>query len=189
MSVIGQTPVAMPGSDVIREGSYVTKGQTLFVINDYKKVWVMLASAAIYPVGAAVQLISEQQTDSVIIGSIDFVEPVFSAGQKFSNYRVYLDNAERRLTLNALINAQVVSDADARLELPASCILTLGKRKIVWLKTGITTGGSGIFEAHDVTTGSSSSCQIEITSGLTVNDEVARNAGFMIDSQSLIKSE
>ncbi len=189
MNVIDQTQVAVQGSDIIREGSYVTKGQTLFVINDYKKVWVMLASPAIYPVGTAVQMISEQQIGTVINGSIDFVEPVFSAGQKFSNYRVYLDNAERKLTLNTLITAQVISQRDTRLELPASCVLALGQRKIVWLKTGTTSGGSGIFEAHNVTTGSTSGGQIEIISGLTVNDEVARSAGFMIDSQSLINAE
>ncbi|TND07199.1 MAG: cusB [Bacteroidetes bacterium] len=187
MSQPGQTAIAPQSSGVIREGGYIIKGQTLFLLNDFKKAWVILSSGgAAFPLHAPVRLSNEQWKDSIISGTIGLVEPVFSKGQKFTSYRVYLDNPGRALLLNSLVTAQVVSDAGEGMELPVSSVLSLGQRKIVWVRTGKTNEGSSVFEARTITTGAENGERIKITGGLTVQDEVALDAGFMTDSQTLI---
>lgn len=187
MGVSGSQSPAMQTQGEIREGSYVVKGQTLFVINDVNKVWVMLSTGVTsFPVGTPVKLCAQQLKDTTINASIGFVEPVFASGQKFTSYRIYVDNPKQTLLLNSLVSAQIASGTKQRLELPASSVLSLGERKIVWVRSGFTSGGAGIFEAREVTVNKLPGANIEITSGLTSDEEVALNAGFMVDSQSII---
>lgn len=190
MPSVGENKGSINNQGVIREGGYVVKGQTLFVMNDFRKVWVMLYSNdATFQTGTAIKLTSEQWKDRVIDATIDFVEPTYSGGQKFNSYRVYLDNPNQELLVNSLITAKIQSVKKEILELPASCVLSLGNKKIAWVKTGQTQGGSNIFEVREVVTRNLPDGKIEIITGLTDDDEVAVSAGFLTDSQSLIKTE
>lgn len=186
----GENKDAINSQGIIREGGYVVKGQTLFVMNDFRKVWVLLYSNdASFQAGTAIKLTSEEWKDSIIDATIDFVEPTYSGGQKFASYRVYLDNPDQGLLVNSLVTAKIQSAKKQILELPASCVLSLGNRKIAWVKTGQTEGGSNIFEVREVITRNLPDGKIEIITGLTSDDEVAVSAGFLIDSQSLIQTE
>ena len=62
--------------------------------------------------------------------------------------------------------------------------MDLGKRKIVWVKTS-----DKIFQARNVVIGNDINGFTEIYSGITEKDEIAKDAGYMIDSESLIKSQ
>ena len=183
----GQQTIALPDEGIIQEGSYIAKGQTLFVINDFRRVWVMLSSSESgYAAGTPLKLSSELWKDSILDAQIGFTEPIFADGHKYTSYRVYLDNPDHKLLLNSLVTARVQLPGRTRLELPASCVLSLGNRKIVWVKSGVTDGGTNIFETREVTVNQLPGDRVEITSGLSVNEEVALAAGFMIDSQSFI---
>lgn len=186
----GERKSAINSQGIIREGGYVVKGQTLFVMNDFRKVWVLLYSNdATFRSGTAIKLTSEQWKDSIIEATIDFVEPTYSRGQKFTGYRVYLDNPVQGLLVNSLVKARIQPAKKQILELPATCVLSLGNKKIAWVKTGQTQGGNNIFEAREVITRNLPDGKIEIITGLTGGDEVAVSAGFLTDSQSLIQPE
>lgn len=178
-------------SDQIREGAYITKGQTLFIVNDARQVWAILSvgidSQTELQKGSSTTLYPEGQADS-IHARIDLVEPIYETKQRFSQVRIYLDNQERKLKINSLIKSKFLVQSDA-LTIPLSSVYDLGSRKIVWVKTDTTATGIGLFEARTVMIGMTSYNLIEIINGLQGDEEIALNAGYMLDSESILREK
>ncbi|MEO7992667.1 MAG: efflux RND transporter periplasmic adaptor subunit [Chryseolinea sp.] len=176
-------------SDQIREGAYITKGQTLFVVNDARHVWVILSfdidSQRGLKIGSSITLYPEGQLDS-IKAKIDLAEPIYQNKQRFAQARIYLDNPHRKLKINSLVRSKVVVQSDA-LSIPLSSVYDLGSRKIVWVKTDTTSTGIGLFEPRTVITGMSSDNSIVIINGLQGDEEIALDAGYMQDSESILR--
>ena len=175
--------------DQIKEGSYVSKGRVLFVINDLKEVWAMAAFAS--KDGSKLQHGSKAKVKSELIGfpvnaAISFIEPFYQSGQKFIQARIYLNNNRQQFKVGSLISVEISEELKA-LSIPGSAVLDLGWRKIVWVIKGITKGGNKFFEARSIATGSEAGEYVQVISGITEKDEIAKDAGFMIDSESLIK--
>ncbi len=182
------TGASVVSTGQIREGMYVNKGQTLFVVNDFRLVWALLSvnisSQVQLKKGVPVTLYSEVQKDS-INANIDLVEPVYEDKQRFVRARIYLDNPGRIFKINSFIKGKFSVQANA-LTVPLSSVYDLGSRKIVWVKTGITSSGVGLFEPHVVTVGMTLDNRIEIISGLKGDEEIALDAGYMLDSESIL---
>ncbi len=172
----------------IREGMYVTKGQTLFVVNDCRQVWAILSvnisSQVQLKKGVLVTLYSEVQVDSVN-ARIDLVEPTYQDKQRFAQARIYLDNPRRIFKINSLIKGKISIQAQA-LTVPLSAVYDLGSRSIVWVKTGVTSNGIGLFEPRLVMKGVTSNNLVEIINGLQGNEEIVLDAGYMLDSESIL---
>lgn len=186
---------AMPAAsdEPVREGAYVTAGQTLFWINDLREVWGILSVENLNPdelhINDSVMVVSEIMPEQTIKTVMRFVEPQFSPGQKFVQVRVYLSNPAYKMRINSLLDATLYSRARQMLTLPASSILYLGTREAVWKKVGRTEGGSGIFQIQFVKTRPGSKDSIVILEGLTTEDEVALDAGYLMDRESLVKPQ
>ncbi len=175
----------------IREGMYINKGQTLFIVNDCRQVWAILSvnisSQVQLKKGVPVTLYSEVQADS-INAKIDLVEPVYQDKQRFTQARIYLDNPGRTLKINSFIKGKISIQSQA-LSVPLSSVYDLGSRKMVWVKTGMTSDGIGLFEARIVFTGMTSDKVIEIVSGVKGDEEIALDAGYMLDSESILNEK
>ncbi|MBI4947008.1 MAG: efflux RND transporter periplasmic adaptor subunit [Bacteroidetes bacterium] len=177
----------------IREGGYVSKGKTLFKVNDLKEVFGIIliddSHSSEIKVGTEVEITSELDKDNTIKGKINLIEPVLQNVQKFLSARVYLKNEPGLLKINSLLTAKIKFVKTKQLFIPNSSILFLGGRIIVWLKTGEAQKGKYLFQVRDISIGSSQGNVTEILSGLTDKDEIALDAGYMIDRESLIKSK
>ena len=68
-------------------------------------------------------------------------------------------------------------------------MLFLGKRKIVWVLKEKTAGNNKIYEARDVIIGLTYNGMVEIKNGLNIKEEIALDAGYLLDRESLIKPE
>ena len=66
---------------------------------------------------------------------------------------------------------------------PADAVIIAGKRAVVWVKAG-----DGMFEAHNVQIGNRFGDKYQILSGLKEGDEIATTGGFLIDSESQLKT-
>lgn len=189
---MGSAPMGSPGGQV-REGAYVSTGQTLFWINDLRQVWGILSVDNLHQhrlsLRDSTEVISELAPESPFHTTIRFIEPIYTSGQKFVQARVYLPNNNMKLRVNSLLQASIHPKAGNLLTLPASSILYLGGRQAVWKKTGQTAGGSHVFEIHFVSLGPVSQGHVVVLEGLKADDEVALDAGFLIDRESLIKPE
>lgn len=189
------TPQSMPANQMqsagkITEGGYVTKGQTLFVMNDCKEVYAIVAfdanDEAEIKIGAAVK-IKSHLSDENINGNISFIEPAFKEGQKFIQVRVYLQNESLKLKINSIVNAELESTGKY-LVVPSSSVLSLGNRKFVWRKKANAPNGNKVLLATEVVIGKEADGYSQIIFGIAEQDEIAKDAGYLLDSESLIKT-
>ncbi|HXH17494.1 MAG TPA: efflux RND transporter periplasmic adaptor subunit [Chitinophagales bacterium] len=173
----------------IREGDYVSEGQTLFMVNDFAEVWALASfdvGGQVITAGTPVTIMSESAPEKTFEGKINLVEPVFESGQKFTRARIYIKNEKGILKPNAYVTVTQNKEMEA-LTIPLSSVFDLGKRKVVFVKIGKTKEGIGIFEARWIKPGMAAGDRIQVIEGLTGSDEIAKDAGYLIDSESLLR--
>jgi Cu(I)/Ag(I) efflux system membrane fusion protein len=168
----------------LKEGMYVTKGQTLFMIMNHHKAW---AALQIFPneqgsvkKGDTVKIVPETDTPAVINGTIDFIEPLFRKNSKTLTARVYFHNMDM-LTIGSQVTANIYTSAKHGLWLPQSSVLTLGVNEVTFLKSGKD------FTVHKITAGIRVNDKVQILSGLNSTDTVAANAQYLMDSESFMR--
>lgn len=170
--------------DLIREGNYVSTGQTLFKVVNTSALRVELnlptSQSGSVKTGDEVSLdLGNGFTEK---GKVDFVQPFFSEGEEFLKVRVYLNNSQQ-LRIGQLVAATIRLKETEALWLPKEAALDMGLEKIVFVKE------REVFRPKKVITGVQTNGSIEIRQGLSSSDEVAVNAQYLVDSESFIKSK
>lgn len=180
-------------SGPVREGAYVSAGQTLFWINDLREVWGILSVDNLHQdeiaLNDSVIIVSELTSDKPMKTIVRYIEPQYVAGQKFIQLRVYLLNTANSLPINSLLEATIYPKTKESLTLPSTSILYLGSRQAAWKKVGQTEEGTYILEIQFVRLGTVSQGRVIVLSGLKADDEVALDAGYLMDRESLVKPE
>lgn len=171
-------------SELLRAGDYVTTGQVLFKVVSGAALRVELDLPA-----ALASAVSQHDTVTLDLGngqvrqgSIDLIQPFFSADEEFVKVRVYLENRQD-LRVGQLVNATLHFNTPETLWLPREAVLYLGGDRIVFVKK------DSRFISKKVTTGIQANGKIAVTQGLASADEVASNAQYMVDSESFIKDQ
>ncbi len=175
----------------IREGVYVNKGEILFSVNDLQNVWAIISVSSEFhssiQVNSQVKIISELFSDKSLSGKVALTEQTFEDNkQRFVRIRIDLPNAKGELKINSLVTAEIPVAAKGNFQIPVSSVYRSGLNTFVWVKTGTTQYGTGIFLLRKVTTGSVANGNITIISGLSANDEVAEHAGYLTDSETFL---
>jgi membrane fusion protein, copper/silver efflux system len=186
-----KTPV--PSDSQLREGNYVTAGQTLFYINDLQNVWAIVSFPSDYhpdvKVSKEVKITSELFPDKILKGKIALKEQTFEDNnQQFVRVRIELPNSKNELKINSLVTAEITLDVIEGIQIPISAVYRTGLHAFVWVKMGTTKKGSGIFSLREVKIGTKSNTMITITGGLSVDEEVAVQAGYLTDSETFINT-
>jgi membrane fusion protein, copper/silver efflux system len=186
-SLSNSNPSSSPSSNaetLIREGSYVTAGQTLFKVVNTSALRIELnvpsSLAGSIEKGAEVSLdFGNGEYDRA---RIDLVQPFFNEGEEFLTLRVFTQNTEK-LHIGHLVKAKLESKSVEALWVPKDAVLDLGVDKIVFVKD------KNVLETKKVIVGARSENWIEIKQGLSSSDEIAANAQYLIDSESFIKTQ
>jgi Cu(I)/Ag(I) efflux system membrane fusion protein len=170
---------------LIKEGMYIEKGKTLFNVTNPHKLWAILKvdknSATSVHLNQPVKITLQDNPEKIILGKVNFIEPVYRPDDKNLTVRVYLNHADHSIKVNSTINASISSGKIRGLWLPKQAVINLGKHSLVYLKNGT------IFQTHEVFTGISSGNEIQIKRGITKSDSLAANAQYLTDSESFIK--
>ena len=170
----------------VKEGTYLMMGETVFNILNPHDVAVILQikpeDISKVKIGATAEMKIEDNRGMSMTGKIDFIEPVFKEGFKTMTAKVYIDNQLHNHKVGSLVKAKIKGKEMEALWIPLSALVDLGKEKIVWLKK------DGNFIARKVETGAMSSSMVEISDGLTEEDEIAAEAHYLIDSEGFIKT-
>ena len=171
-----------PAESLVREGDYVSAGQTLFTVINANALRIELSLPGNYTgavrEGSKVQL--DPGNNEPEVATVDFIQPFFSEGQEFMKIRVYTDKTEG-LHIGHLIDATIHLESTESLWVPNETVLDLGTKKIVFLKD------RGVLKPKEVTTGITAEGQVEIKKGLASSDEIAENAHYLVDSESFVK--
>ena len=169
----------------LKEGMYVQKGQSVFVVYNPDQAWGLLNIYAdnqgLVQKGNTVRIIPETAPDKDFRAIIDFIEPFYRKDSKTLTARVYFNNSQLKIPIGSQVKATIFGNSKDAYWLPTGSVLSMGMDKVVFLKTG-----NG-FKAQNVKTGIINKGQIQIVNGLTPTDSVAVNAQYLMDSESFIK--
>lgn len=190
-SMEGNKDAKRSSASQIREGSYVDEGQTIFSVNDLREVWALVTIASAYinqiQVNQSLELVLEGNASKRIEGKIALIEPAFEENdQRFARVRVVVPNVDGSLKVNSLVKAQLGLASNDNLQVPSSAVYKTGLNAYVWVRVDSTEKGTGIFELRKVMAGATNNGMITIESGLLPNDEIARHAGLMSDSETFL---
>jgi Cu(I)/Ag(I) efflux system membrane fusion protein len=185
-SSVNMSPASVVSQELsLKEGMYIQKGQTLFMLMDHHLVWAALqiftSDQSLVKIGNSVRIIPEADESAIITGKIDFIEPFYRTKSKTLTARVYFHN-HSMLPVGSHVTANISTAPYKALWLPKSAVLSLGMNVVVFKKS------SGGFIAHKIITGIRSDSLVQVTSGIGEKDTVAVNAQYFIDSESFIKS-
>lgn len=165
----------------LREGEYVSAGQTLFRIVDARALRIELSlPAALFErvrVNDKVALTIEGTRHET---TIDLVQPFFEEGEDFVKVRVDARGINH-LMAGQWINAIVEAGSLEGMWLPAEAVLDQGMEQLVFVKS------RGVFRPKAVV-GIRLDGKVQIKAGLASGDDVAANARFLVDSESFIKT-
>jgi len=170
---------------VIQEGSYVKKGQTIFNIFSIKNVWAVIQfpteTIGLIEPGTPVIIHMDEPGHNEIRAKINFIEPKLNGLQKTTSARIYLENSDQKLKIGMLIKAEIDLKSKSGNFIPSTAVVHLGKNDVVFVQSG------KIFRSRIIETGATSGSFIEVISGLSAEEKIAGNGQMLIDSESFIK--
>nr|WP_148289625.1 efflux RND transporter periplasmic adaptor subunit [Fibrella aestuarina] len=174
---------AAASGTLLREGQYVQTGETLFRVVNPNRLW---AEFRLYSVDAAGVRPGTPLTISFDgtglakqSARVSFVVPFIENGSQFVTIRAYLPR-QQGIRVGQLTRATVRRPAVDGLWVPATAILDLGNQQVAFVKEG------GAFRPVTVSVAGRSRDQVAVRRGLQADQEVARNAQFLIDSESFV---
>ena len=169
----------------IKEGMYVQSGQAVFSVYNPAKAWILLdvlpEQQHLVQVGNPVRITPETAPHQNFREQIDYIEPIFRAGNKTLTARVYFHNASMKLPVGSRVTATIFASYKNADWLPKEAVLSLGRDKIVFKKEE--TG----FRAQKINTGIELNQYIQVTGGIQATDSVALNAQYLVDNETFIK--
>ncbi len=178
------TNTILPKEIQAREGMYVTSGQTIFKIVNTEQVWAEFNlnqdDAKQIHLKDSIDL-SFDSSQQEIRSVINFIQPFYQEGENYLKVRVYLTNPKNKYQIGQLVKGRLKTTSEKSLWIPTTASMDLGTEKIVFIKR------NGTFRPKSIITGKISTDSIEILSGLEMQDSIAYDAQFLMDSDSFIK--
>lgn len=178
-------PVPSPSSTpvMIREGQYVSAGQSLFTIYQAESI---VAEFALKPelasqVKRGQKLIfhTNANAEKVYTGNIGLIQPIVRSGENFTLARVYISNKD--LLPGQLVSANIPVVYRGGWWLPRKAVWQSGNKSIVFKKQG------DVFVPMQVETSVEAEGMVMVTTAIG-DWQVAQNASYLVDSESFIKT-
>jgi membrane fusion protein, copper/silver efflux system len=172
----------------IVKGSYVSEGTTLYEISDISTLWniaeVYEADAGHIRLGESATISTTAYPDKSFMGTVALIYPVVNPQARTVKVRLIVGNASGKLRPNMYTETLFRQMKGRALTVPVGAVLVTGKRNLVYVKAG----HENHFQAREVGLGSRFDGKYEITSGLMEGEEVVTEGGYLIDSESQLKT-
>jgi Cu(I)/Ag(I) efflux system membrane fusion protein len=168
----------------VKEGQYVMMGETVLnvISNENTAVVIQIKAEDISKINKNAEAEITVEEGTSINGKIDFIEPILKPGAKTIAAKIYFNNKNTKYKIGSLVKARIKVQEFESLWIPVSALVDLGKKKIVWVKK------DGNFEVKEIETGVRSGKMIEVSDGLTSDDEIAEEAHYLTDSEGFINT-
>ena len=171
----------------VKEGNYIKKGEVIFKLLNTDKVWgifnVFQGYNSLIKANQSIRITSELDKNEFIDAKINFVETQLNAADKTNRIRVYLNNNKLKLPVGLRLQGGVKTNPVNGIWIQKQSMVSIGNKKIVFLKM------DNGFKASSIKTGIEIDDFIQIMEGISVKDTIAKNAQYLIDSESFIKTE
>ena len=171
----------------VKEGNYIKKGEVIFKLVNTDKVWgifnVIQGYNSLIKTSQSIRITTELDKEEFIDAKINFVETQLNATDKTNRIRVYLNNNKFKLPIGLRLQGVVKTNPVNGIWIQKQSMVSIGNKKIVFLKM------ENGFKASSIKTGIEMDDFIQIIEGISVKDTIAKNAQYLIDSESFIKTE
>ena len=171
----------------VKEGNYIKKGEVIFKLVNTDKVWgifnVIQGYNSLIKTSQSIRITTELDKEEFIDAKINFVETQLNATDKTNRIRVYLNNNKFKLPIGLRLQGVVKTNPVNGIWIQKQAMVSIGNKKIVFLKR------KNGFKASSIKTGIEMDDFIQIIEGISVKDTIAKNAQYLIDSESFIKTE
>lgn len=176
---------AAGGALLLREGQYVQTGQTLFRVVNASRLWAEFRlyardGAGVKP-GDPLMISFDQTGQPSRSARVSFVVPFIEGNGQFVTVRAYLPGGSN-LRVGQLARATLRRPGVSGLWVPATAVLDLGNEQVVFVREE----APNTFRPVRVQTGAQADGYVAITEGIKPEQSVARNAQFLIDSESFV---
>lgn len=171
----------------IKEGDYIKKNEVVFKLVNTDKVWgvfnVLPGYNSLIKINQPIDISSEFNENEPITAKVNFIETQFNQTDRTNRIRVYLNNSSLKLPIGLRLQGVVKTNPAKGIWLEKEALVTIGNKKIVFMK--MVDG----FKAKEIKTGIEINDFIQIIDGISVEDTIAKNAQYLIDSESFIKTK
>ena len=186
-SDVGMQNSAGTESLSIKEGDYIKKNQTVFKLLNTDKVWgifnISQGSNSLIKTNQSIRISTELDETNFIAARINFIETQFNPADKTNRIRVYINNSGLKLPIGLRLQGIVKTNPVNGIWIQKQAMVSIGNKKIVFVKR------ENGFKATVIKTGIEMDDFIQIIDGISVKDTIAKNAQYLIDSESFIKTE
>ncbi|RZK87701.1 MAG: HlyD family secretion protein, partial [Pedobacter sp.] len=179
------TPQVENSPVMLREGQYVNAGQSIFTIYRADQ---LLAEFALKPtLGALIKKGSKlafyKTTDKETTfqtSSVGLIQPMIKTGENFSVARIYLGKG--KFKAGEILTAKIPVLVPQSYWLPESAVVSVGAQSTAFKKE------NGVFISVNLLTGLRMNGLVQVKEDIN-NWEFAKNAAYLIDSESFIRAK
>jgi Cu(I)/Ag(I) efflux system membrane fusion protein len=170
----------------VQSGSFVARGGTIAMIQDYSTVWLVV-SVAEQDMGfiardSVARVVFPTLQSRETTARVDYVYPTIDSKSRTGQVRLVIDNHDGRLRPGTYADVMFEVDGKDRLAVPSEALLMDNEGSHVVLAEG-----GGRFRPQAVKTGLVAGDRTEIVSGLRADDVVVTSGQFLIDSESALR--
>lgn len=171
----------------LKEGDYIKKNEVLFKLVNTHKVWgvfnIIQGFNSLIQVNQAIQIASELDETDFVTAKVDFIETQLNPADKTNRIRVYLNNEKLKFPIGLRLQGIIKTYPVKGIWIQKQASVSLGAQKIVFIKK------ANGFKATAIKTGIEMSDCVQVIEGISVQDTIAENAQYLIDSESFLKTE
>jgi Cu(I)/Ag(I) efflux system membrane fusion protein len=171
----------------VQEGVYVNEGTAIYDVADLSTLWdiaeVSENDLSNIKIGNPVKLHLRAYPGEEFNGRVTFIYPVVNSATRTVKVRSEFSSLGGKLKPQMYGETVFNNAVGQGLLIPADAVIIAGKRAVIWTKTG-----DGMFEARSVIIGNRIGDKYQILSGIKEGDEIAATGGFLIDSESQLKT-
>lgn len=171
----------------IKEGMYITEGMPLYETANLSTIWniaeVFEKDIALIKVGSSITLKTNSLPEKIYTGKVTFIYPVLNEQNRTIKVRSVISNTKNELKPQMYGEVSFKLSGVKGIFVPDEAILFTGKRNIIWIKTKDNT-----FISKTVEIGIKIDGKYQILNGLKDGDEIVKTGGFLLDSESQLKS-
>lgn len=171
----------------VQEGMYVNEGSVIYDMADLSVLWnvseLYADDVTVVKPGDKVEMTVQSFPGEVFTGRVTFIYPVVNPESRTIKVRSEFTNPQGKLKPQMYTETVFSKSYGQGLVVPENAVLFTGKRQLIYVKVG-----QGAFEAREIKTGIKYNGKYQILSGLEEGLEVAASGGYLIDSESQLKS-
>ncbi|MEO6695432.1 MAG: efflux RND transporter periplasmic adaptor subunit [Ignavibacteria bacterium] len=173
---------------IVHEGHWAVSGEDIYDVADMSTVWVIAnipeADVQNIKISQSAFVTSVSYPGEEFFAKVNFISPLFNPETRTLEVRLDVTNKNFKLKPDMFVKVSIKGGQyQWNIMVPRNAVLRTGKMDMVYIKKE-----NNVFSPKMVNIGGEQDGYYLVTSGLKEGDEIVTSAGFLIDSESQIRS-